>query len=368
MPEGSKIKMMKTTGNIFLAIAVLLCFSCTKTDRVYSVEQQEIALKPIAGPTLKAEGDPVPYPDAGVFGLYACYSASSGEVAWDALDAWPASSLYIDNAAFGMNGEVWAGYDPETSGHKPYYWPLDGSLMFVGYSPHISQNGETGVTSVSLNKNSDDILHGVNPYLQIGFTQSAAVAEMVDLLWFDAKDVNLGKTLSKTADAVPVLFKHALSKVSLKFKDSENYYQIKSLSMKGCVNSGTFYSGKTAGWLPVITALADYAPVIESTIEDGKTKYPTLNNWTSPDMLIIPQYLDGVFPTLGTGTQDSGVDVVLEFVVTDGFGEQKIEILMKEYTDRWEQGKHYQYNVTVNADPIDFGAPSVTITTQTISM
>ena len=341
--------MMKTTGNIFLAIAVLLCFSCTKTDRVYSGEQQEIALKPIGDATVKAEGDPVSYPDAGVFGLYACYSASNGEVAWDALDAWPASSLYIDNAAFGMNGEVWAGYDPETSGHKPYYWPLDGSLMFVGYSPHISQNGETGVTSVSLNKNSDDILHGVNPYLQIGFTQSAAVAEMVDLLWFDAKDVNLGKTLSKTADAVPVLFKHALS-------------------MKGCVNSGTFYSGKTAGWLPVITALADYAPVIESTIEDGKTKYPTLNNWTSPDMLIIPQYLDGVFPTLGTGTQDSGVDVVLEFVVTDGFGEQKIEILMKEYTDRWEQGKHYQYNVTVNADPIDFGAPSVIITTQTISM
>ena len=87
MPEGTKTKMMKTTGNIFLAIAVLLCFSCTKADRVYSGEQQEIALKPIGGPTLKAAGDPVPYPDAGVFGLYACYSASSGEVAWDALDA-----------------------------------------------------------------------------------------------------------------------------------------------------------------------------------------------------------------------------------------------------------------------------------------
>jgi hypothetical protein len=134
------------------------------------------------------------------------------------------------------------------------------------------------------------------------------------------------------------------------------------------VNSGTFYSGKTAGWLPVITALAEYAPAIVPTVVEEKTKYPTLNNWTSPDMLIIPQYLDGVFPTLGTGTQDSGVDVVLEFVVTDGFGEQTIEIFMKEYTDRWELGKHYQYNIAVNADPIDFGAPSVTITTQTISM
>lgn len=325
-------------------------------------------MKPIGIPALKAEGDPAPYPDAGIFGLYAYYSTCSGEVAWDALDAWPASSLYIDNAAFGKSGEVWAGYDTETSDHKPYYWPLDGSLMFVGYSPHISQNGETGVTSVSLNKNADDVLHGVNPYLQIGFTQSAAVADMVDLLWFDANDVNLGKTLSKAADAVPVVFRHALSKVTLKFKDSQEYYQIKSVSMKGCVNSGTFYSGKTAGWMPVITALADYAPEIETNVADEKTVYPTLNDWTTPDMLIIPQYLDGVFPTLGTGTQDSGVDVVLEFVVTDGFGEQKIEILMKDHTERWEMGKHYTYTLTLNAEPIEFGPPSVTITTQTVSM
>ena len=77
-------------------------------------------MKPIGIPALKAEGDPVPYPDAGIFGLYAYYSTCAAEVAWDAAEAWPASSLYIDNAAFAKNDGAWAGYDPVTPGHKPY--------------------------------------------------------------------------------------------------------------------------------------------------------------------------------------------------------------------------------------------------------
>ena len=65
---------------------------------------------------------------------------------------------------------------------------------------------------------------------------------------------------------------------------------------------------------------------------------------------------------------DSGVDVILSFTVTDGFGEQTVELPLKDYTPRWEMGKHYHYNVTVNADPIDFGAPSISITQQVVSM
>ena len=84
-------------------------------------------------------------------------------------------------------------------------------------------------------------------------------------------------------------------------------------------------------------------------------------------MYIIPQYLDGIFPIIGE-TLDSGVDVVLAITLTDGFGSQTVELLLKDYTERWELGKSYQYTITVNADPIEFDTPSFTITTQVVSM
>ena len=92
-------------------------------------------------------------------------------------------------------------------------------------------------------------------------------------------------------------------------------------------------------------------------------------NWTSGALYIIPQYLDGIFPSLGTNL-DSGVDVVLKFVVTDskGFGSQTIQIPLKDYTYRWELGKSYTYTITVNSNPIEFDTPVFYVDAQTVTM
>lgn len=285
-----------------------------------------------------------------VFGVYAYNSACAGGTAWNNPQAWSASAIYLDNAAFSYKVSSWAGRD------HAYYWPLTGSLMFAGYCPHQSASNST-VTSVDLVPNKVD--H--NPYLQIGFTQNPEA--MTDLLWFDVKDVAAGTTLGKRADAIPVTFRHALSKVSFAFADSHNIYSLKYVTLKGLVNQGTFYSGSTPGWMPELNreTLRDY-----NLLTEGMTN-PKLDSWTSADQYVIPQYLDGIFPTIGE-TLDSGVDVVLEFVVTDGFGSQKIEIPLKDYTERWELGKSYSYTITANSDPIGFGTPTFTITTQTVSM
>mgnify|MGYP003292958290 CR=1 FL=1 len=352
---------------LWTVIAFLCGVSCSKVERVFPEALNEITFEPIDMPESKADDET--YPEGEIFGMYAYYSACPGDVVFDAAEAWPMSSLYFEDAAFARNGAIWAGYDPQSGEHKPYYWPFEGSLMFVGYSPHSSQYGGQVVKNVTLTSENHN---GVNPYLEITFVQNEIVKEMVDLMWFDVKDVNSGKTLARTETAVNMIFKHALSKVSLEFNDSHGIYRIKDVCMKNCINSAIFYSGKTAGWMPLADGegRCDLKNYILPVTKAGE-EWPLMSEWNTSDalpLLIIPQYMDGVYPTLGSGTLDTGGDVILEFTITDGFGEQTVEVLMKDHTDRWESGKHYKYTVTVNADPIDFGTPSVTITTQTVSM
>lgn len=334
---------------VLLTAVALLCVSCSKIT--VNSSPREVAFEPVGNVMTKAD-----YPVNGVFGVFAYKAPCDGATVWDAAQAWPVASLYFDNAAFkALDGVSWSGYDVVNDRSQPYFWPGDGSLMFAGYSPMAVPGGT--VTGASLNPNREDLSVGINPYMQIGFTQKTDKAQMVDLMWFDVKDVNVGKTM--TEGPVSVTFKHALSKITINF--SGDIYSLTSVQLRDCINTATFYSGKTAGWMPDLDVekLVDYDLLDETA---------TLNGWTSGDLLIIPQYLDGIFPVIGTGSVDMGIDVVLAFTVTDGYGSQEIEIPLKDYTERWVMGKHYVYNIAVNADPIDFGSPNISITTQTVTM
>lgn len=348
----------RAAATVFLAAAALLCVSCSKTT-VISVPE-EIAFDAFGMPMTRAA-----YPEDEVFGVYACQAGCGVNTAWDASDAWPQASSYFADAAFKNIGGNWVGYDIDLSKPDPYFWPLEGSLMFAGYSPHKDASKGT-VTSVAWNPNREDLSVGVNPYLQIGFTQNTVISEMVDLMWFDVKDVNGGKTMTKESGVINIDFRHALSKVTLNFSGSpQDRYKLTSVKLKDCINTATFYSGKTAGWMPDM----DVEKLVDFILLDSKVNSKVmLNGWTSGDLLIIPQYLDGIFPVIGTGSVDMGIDVVLAFTINDGYGSQEIEIPLKNYTERWVMGKHYVYNIAVNADPIDFGSPTISITTQTVTM
>ncbi len=284
-----------------------------------------------------------------VFGVYSYYVDSPEGTEWTA--AFPSATEYFSDASFAYSDSdgVWGG-NP-----TPYYWPLSGSLMFAGYCPHQSESD--AITAVSMEPNETD----VNPYLVIDFTQKTTPGEMVDLLWFDVNGVASEKTVSKASGVIDIEFRHALSKVSFGFVDTYGHYKLKSVILKGVVNKGTFYSGLTAGWLPDLAQVAPYTLL--------SVEYDLKNKWTSPDLYIIPQYLDGIFPSLGTNL-DSGVDVVLEFDVTDNknYGSQTIEIPLKNITERWELGKSYTYEITVNSDPIEFDTPAFDIKVQTVTM
>lgn len=170
---------------VLVVISGLFLGACAKTQ-VVGDDRPEIVMD-----RLQTKAD---YPADGVFGIYAYHipvpSGSPRLDSWNSDDA----TAYLQNVAFMYNGIEAAGYDTSSDTHRPYYWPLSGSLVFAGYSPHVDES--SAVTSVSF---ADNLTVGrpENPHIIIDFTQNAVPGEMVDLLYFTMmpKSVSKGTTL-----------------------------------------------------------------------------------------------------------------------------------------------------------------------------
>ena len=348
---------MRFTGNIKamvsgLILASVLLASCVKSQTVQDGEPREIVMN-----RLQTKAD---YPADGVFGIYAYHipvpSGSPRLDSWNSDDA----TAYLQNVAFMYNGIEAAGYDTSSDTHRPYYWPLSGSLVFAGYSPHVDES--SAVTSVSF---ADNLTVGrpENPHIIIDFTQNADPEEMVDLLYFTM----MQNSVSKEDSPVPIAFSHAMSKVSFSFKDPKGYYRIRNVRLKDCINQGRFYAAvESSGWSPMLSGLSDYMLQEEITQLSGtETKMP--------EVLPIPQFLDGFYSTLGAGT-GKGVSLVFDIVDnTDEHFHTEIHMKLFPYEDgdgnvvnenlpsRWQMGMHYTYIFTIEADPIEFDSPSVTV-------
>ena len=336
---------------IFVVLLGFIFSSCSKTQ-VGSDEKPEIVMD-----RLQTKAD---YPEDGVFGIYAYHlPVPSGSAR---LESWKpdVATAYLQNVAFKYDGSEAAGYDTGNGSHRPYYWPLSGSLVFAGYSPHVDES--SAVTAVSF---SDNISVGrpENPHIIIDFTQNAVPGEMVDLLYFTM----MPKSVSKEESPVPIVFSRAMSKVSISFKDPDGYYRIRNVRLKDCINQGKFYAAvESSGWSPVLTGLSDYV------LQEGISQLGDTETAMS-DVLPVPQFLDGFYSTLGAGT-GKGVSLAFDLLdKTDVNFYTEMEIKLFPYEDgegnvvnaslpsRWQMGMHYTYVITIEADPIEFDSPSVTV-------
>ena len=89
--------------------------SCIGAEGLNENPEGEICMSPVLShmASTRAEGTPAPYPDGSSFGVFAYYNQTQP---------------YFENHKFTSESGVCAGDDP-------VYWPLDGSLIFAGYSP-----------------------------------------------------------------------------------------------------------------------------------------------------------------------------------------------------------------------------------------
>lgn len=326
--------------------ALLVLHSCARMEASSDAVPSEIVMR---SPVTKAD-----YPVDGIFGVYAYHIPAPGGST--RLDYWNADDVtpYLQNVAFKHDGTEASGW--KDGAHYPYYWPLSGSMVFTCYSPYISESGGS-ITDVSYR---DNLTTGrkENPNLAVSFVQKTTPAEMVDLLYFST----MQQSVDKTQGNVPVTFSRALSKLSFYFSDPKGYYRINNIRLCNCINKGIFFAAvESPGWYPDLDQLSDYDLVTSAQQLDSAA-----DNFGVHSLYVIPQPMDGEYSTL---QDETGMDVILCFDLLakddDNFS-YAMELNLNNPENAnipadWVRGVSYEYYLSIEADLIEFDAPTVSV-------
>lgn len=323
---------MKKIISIVLGVAALA--ACTKTSVSYE-QPGEIALAPVTRANMtKAAITGTTFPTTNDMGVYAFYNT---------LDAGtPKANFLANSAAYLKNVKFvnragsgnWGG--DETS----YYWPKTGSLVFAAYSPSAA--------ALAYDEQKDE-------FSATSYVQSEDLSSTVDLLWSPMT----AKSHDKTTTAVPMVFYHAMSWVTVQAvaanSKSDKHFKIKSVKLNGIVNKGAFKTASaTIAWTPstleadkqTLTVFSDnnYKDVELPTAE--KPVQALENN--AKGTVVIPQTLSNdatltvVFSQL-MPTNAWSADQTLTFKLNEcKAGDPAVAL------NEWKNGKHYIYTLNFN--------------------
>lgn len=320
---------MKKIISIVLGVAALA--ACTKTSVSYE-QPGEIALAPVTRANMtKAAITGTTFPTTNDMGVYAFYNAGK-LVGTPKEEFLTGSAAYLNNVKF-VNRTGTGNWGGVTS----YYWPKTGSLVFAAYSPSAANLAYSA---------------GEDKFSKADYVQSTDLANTVDLLWSPMT----AKSHDKTTTAVPMVFYHAMSWVTVQAvaanSESEGKFKVKSVKLNGIVNKGSFE-----------TAVDDIDWTLSSAAVDVKTltvfnndAYKEIPKMTPAEVLenvekgtvVIPQSLgDAVTLTVVFSqvmpTGDWSADQTLTFKLNKcTVGEPAVAL------NKWDNGKHYIYTLNFN--------------------
>ena len=217
------------------------------------------------------------------------------------------------------------------------YWPTEGHIDFLAYAPYDSKQ--------VLKDNQ-----------KLDFTVSLTVKDQKDLLWANAAN--------KTKDDNPVkfTFNHALAKIGYSLKQKEAYskttIKVTSIKLVGSDNTGAFYTKGT-----IDLSKANKGENLWTT-DDNVAKQnfdwftgnqeltnDAANNAADKNLFVIPQDFSATTNKLF---------VVVEYTVKTGNTEELKNIVSKQITKNFEQGKAYMINLTIGLTPIEFDVDVIT--------
>ena len=271
------------------------------------------------------------------FGIF-CYALTSGKT-------WAANSsdgqLYMNNVEISYNStdKIW---EPATT----YYWPLSGSLTFVGYSPYgcagtVAYAPATKVLTVT------------------DFTVDDDPDDQEDLMWAttnpdltDNQSAYTSESATSTLTGVNEVFHHALSQVKFAVKKASGLddYTV-------TVNSIVFNAYST-GTLTVANDVPSWgAATVDQDYKSGEADLVAPNNsaafaaYGEPNMM-VPQ-------TLVAATQQFEITYSLEKSGVD-LGSKTVAVDLRT-TDvtAWDINKKYVYNITIDLNKIYFNPTMV---------
>lgn len=295
---------------VFAAVAITALASCTKSEVVYDQGQQEIGFRQFTGSMTKADSALSSY--AKTMGVFAYHNGTNGT-----------TTLYIDNGCFKETSTtgIWGGDQTK------YYWPLQGTLDFTVYAPHQATDVEYALKDKKLT-----------------VTIADNSGEQIDYLY--GKVQYNGKT--KTASPVPVVLKHALSKVTINVGASANdngIFTVKSVLLEDTYQAGSY-------------------EVSYTTANDHESKVKTLGSTVDMEFVSSSPWepttalTDCTESKLVVPSDQTSILITYKMAGSDAWLTASIALSTESSVNKWETGKHYTYNITLNADEILF-SPTV---------
>ena len=361
------------------AIATMVLAGCTKDESI--VEQQEIGFQPLAYKASQTKANVITGAtygtDAPSFGLFA-YQLADDLNFTDDIDQ---AKLYIDEKEVSYSTT-----DGNWRTNPKSFWPLQGSLTFIAYSPY----SENGKASHAIDKSGAT----AKSVLTIAGFQAGTTGQK-DLMWSNLSknktaNGNIGDNIvdnivdniTQEYNGVPILFNHALCRIKITAKTAENYsrfatYNLKQIQVVGLKDNATLtvtdddaqWTAPTANLGTAITvddatkyAFNFFAPASETEYIELDSMNSKLVNYVNEEkdaqgayreigLLAIPQSLDGVtLEVTYTMTVDPNDQVADDEVVTET---TKVVTLFKDdVLETLEQNKVYTLNLSISANEI----------------
>lgn len=355
---------------ILAAAALVAIAACSKNEADTAAYEQSrvINFNTVANKATKAPISGTVYSyNLPSFGVFASYLEKNKT--WAANKA--SATRYMDDVEVSFNDakEIWA---PAST----YYWPLEGSLSFIAYSPKAAATAAfaeaTGTLTLS------------------AFTVNTTVADQVDLLY---SSVNADRTMnesyyvdsansknSENADGdkgVNIKFKHALAQVIFKAKTADDVFDA-GMSFK--IDTLVVYAASTADNMTVVNpADGDAAATIttwtnpktnanfvvraddfpNATVATGAANFlgKTLSDPIGDALLMIPV-------TAFAGTDPTVTVKYTLYRLSDALpmGSKEVTIHFDAIDDivtNWQAGKKYEYDLTIDLQKIYFN-PTIT--------
>ena len=316
---------------IFFALAAVAALAaCSKSDAQYDDIRNEISLAPVAQNITKAmvAENTFPNEDFNVWAWYKQLDPGTSISEWQQDET--ANQWYIAEKTF----EKKSGNN-DWSGKTAYYWPKLGSLLFAGYYPASLAGNVSYTFDGTTNKM---IFSGI---YQSSVNNSSANHEE-DIMYFPMTEKSV------SAGPVAVVFKHALSWITINVKKStENpkivideikFTQVNNFGTGTVDNSGN----KTIVWQVSDKDENKNAETIFGSNVTLKTESTKL-----VEPLFIPQEIKG--------------DIVIKYTIyssdteffTETYTSHLADFKVRDNAiDKWAPAKHYTYNIAIGTSEI----------------
>ena len=347
---------MKTNQLILAAAALLALAACTKETPNTSVpenEANEIGFKAVSSMATKANDAIFSSATYGTDNTFQVWGWQSPKADFSEFAA-DAASNFMSNLTISWCGGPDSRANAWRNSAHYYYWPFTGKISFLAIHPSTVAPTTTGWDATNR-----------KPKATIAdYTITPGSNETVDLMFA----TNEG---SRRVDALPMVFKHALSQIEVQVKTNEDYtrdvaFDVESVTFNNIDLSGDMaYANNAFTWSDNDTQTQNwiyYNTVLEDITKDyqvyGAAKVNIPQPANDDKSILDPSDAEydatdkGATITIGYSMEQTGSAKITGTVtIADPFLSVK--------ANAWEPGKKYNYTINFRLNEILFN-PSVT--------